>query len=283
MILIFAGVTALILVVLLFIVLRPRSVEKAADEDEGVAIGHGQRRVAPRSAGAARARLRAGHQPAAQQRNVAAAVAADESEDDEEKEVKKMGAKKAAKLEAKAEKKAQREAEEREREEKKKKRQQEDEERKKAEEKEQQEEKRKEEEERKAKEEQERKEHEEYLKIKAAFTIEEEGCDQEEIDEENLLENFIQYVKDMKVVALDELASKFRMKTQAAIDRIQELQKEERLSGVIDDRGKFIYISRQELEGIAKFVKQRGRVSLAELAANSNRIIDLTPNIKDDA
>lgn len=49
------------------------------------------------------------------------------------------------------------------------------------------------------------------------------------------------------------------------------------LSGVIDDRGKFIYISKKELEAVAKFVKQRGRVSIAELAEHSNNLINLNP------
>lgn len=47
--------------------------------------------------------------------------------------------------------------------------------------------------------------------------------------------------------------------------------------GVVDDRGKFIYISQEELEAVAKFVKQRGRVSLTELVENSNQLINLTP------
>jgi hypothetical protein len=51
------------------------------------------------------------------------------------------------------------------------------------------------------------------------------------------------------------------------------------LSGVVDDRGKFIYISPDELEAVAKFVKQRGRVSIAELAESSNKLINLNPNI----
>jgi len=51
------------------------------------------------------------------------------------------------------------------------------------------------------------------------------------------------------------------------------------LPGVVDDRGKFIYISPDELEAVAKFVKQRGRVSIAELAESSNKLINLNPNI----
>lgn len=76
---------------------------------------------------------------------------------------------------------------------------------------------------------------------------------------------------------MEDIAVQFKLKTQAAIDRIVELQKEGRLSGVIDDRGKFIYISEEELKAVAKFIRQRGRVSITELAENSSSLINLTP------
>lgn len=47
------------------------------------------------------------------------------------------------------------------------------------------------------------------------------------------------------------------------------------VSGVIDDRGKFIYISQSELNAFASFIKKRGRVSLTELAEHSNSLIVL--------
>ena len=65
------------------------------------------------------------------------------------------------------------------------------------------------------------------------------------------------------------------MKTQDAIDRVTTLTEEGKLTGVIDDRGKFIYISQNELEAVAKFITQRGRVSITELAENSNRLVTL--------
>lgn len=192
----------------------------------------------------------------------------------------KVGKKKLAKLQAKADKRVQREMEEREREERKERKEREDEERKKEEEKEAEEEARKEEEERKAREEKERQELEEYLRLKAEFQVEEEGFEEQEDEEEkerNLLKNFVSHIKDQKVVVLEDLAAKFKLKTQDVISRVTDLQKEGTLTGVLDDRGKFIYISRTELEGVAKFVKQRGRVSLAELAENSASLITLTP------
>ena len=51
------------------------------------------------------------------------------------------------------------------------------------------------------------------------------------------------------------------------------------LAGVIDDRGKFIYIPSSELEAVATFIRRRGRVSLADLVENSNSLISLTPEV----
>lgn len=87
------------------------------------------------------------------------------------------------------------------------------------------------------------------------------------------------YFQDNKVVILEDLATTFKLKTQSAIERIQDLQSNGSLTGVIDDRGKFIYISEDELQQVAKFVKQRGRITITELAESSNQLINLTPAV----
>lgn len=212
-----------------------------------------------------------------------AAGGADEGEDGGDRTMpdfsgEKMGAKKRAKLEAKAEKKAQRDTELKVREDKKKKDAIADEERQKAEEREQEEQRRQEEAERAGREERERQEHEEYLKMKASFAVEEEGFDEEtDADKENLLQEFVNYIKDNKVVVLEDLAQHFKLKTQAVIDRINDLKSNGTLTGVVDDRGKFIYVSEIELQSVAKFIKQRGRVSISDLAESSNSLINLVP------
>lgn len=145
-------------------------------------------------------------------------------------------------------------------------------------EKEEAEDKAKEEEEKRAKEENERKEHEEYLKMKEAFQVEEEGYEEgDQEDSQNLLQEFVNYIKDNKVVIIEDLAARFKLKTQACLDRIKDLQHDDILTGVIDDRGKFIYVSKGEMEAVAKFIRQRGRVSIAELAESSNQLINLIP------
>ncbi|OXA45756.1 DDRGK domain-containing protein 1 [Folsomia candida] len=190
----------------------------------------------------------------------------------------KLGAKKRAKLEAKAEKKLQREAEERMREDKKARQIKDETDRKLREEQDIAAEKKREEDEKRAKEEQAQRELEEYLKMKEAFSVEEEGCEViEEEEEGNLIEMFLDHIKRHKVVMFDELASKFGLKVPDTIDRLKVLVEEGRLTGVMDDRGKFIYISQEELERFAKFIKQRGRVQISELVENSSTLINLTP------
>lgn len=186
----------------------------------------------------------------------------------------RMGAKKRAKLEAKAEKRAHREAELLHREDRKKRDEVAAEERRAADERERLAEQRQEEAERAARELKERQEHEEYVRMRAAFSVEEEGFDEEE-EAGNLLQQFVEHIRTRKVVLLEELARTFRLKTPAVIERIQELKADGTLTGVLDDRGKFIYITPDELAAVATFIRQRGRVSISELAESSNNLIGM--------
>ncbi|XP_076650315.1 DDRGK domain containing 1 [Halictus rubicundus] len=277
----FLAIVILLLIVVCMIFLNRRSVAKKRPSD---AQGVQEKRIR-RAAGqrTVRRRLQATAIAAQSQEDEDASGNEANDEADEKPDVsdQKMGAKKKAKLAAKAEKKMQREVAERDREERRKRDQLIQEQRDKQYEKEREEEQKQEEAERKAREEKEKKEYEEYLRMKEAFSVEEEGYDQDkEEDEEDLLETFVQYIKDNKVVVLEDLAAIFNLKAASVVDRINELQSNGNLTGVIDDRGKFIYISPNEFEAVAKFVKQRGRVSITELAENSNRLINLTPENK---
>lgn len=232
------------------------------------------------------------HERGARRRNVRQRLAdtrrnlndSDEEQENEELDVilpdGKVGAKKLKKLQEKAERRQQREAEEREREDRKKRDRQKDEEIKKQDAKEAANEALQKEEVQKLKEEEEKREYEEYLKLKESFIIEEEGTHEEDINQDNtsLLQEFINYIKNMKVLMIEDLAAHFKIRTQDAVDRIKVLLEEERLSGVLDDRGKFIYISQDEYLAVAKFIKQRGRVSIAELAECSLSLINLSPD-----
>ncbi|MDH8618446.1 hypothetical protein QIH36_27680, partial [Klebsiella pneumoniae] len=72
-----------------------------------------------------------------------------------------------------------------------------------------------------------------------------------EEESQSKLQAFIDYIKSHKVVHMDELAGHFNMKTQDVIQRLQDLLQQQLLIGVIDDRGKFIYITNEELQSVA--------------------------------
>lgn len=47
---------------------------------------------------------------------------------------------------------------------------------------------------------------------------------------------------------LDDLAAEFRLPTKEVVNRIKTLEESKMLSGIIDDRGKYIYIKHEEME-----------------------------------
>ncbi|XP_014522071.1 DDRGK domain-containing protein 1 [Vigna radiata var. radiata] len=121
----------------------------------------------------------------------------------------------------------------------------------------------------------------EFEKWKGEFSVDEEGTLEEAQDSaEDLLTNFVEYIKKHKCVPLEELAAEFKLRTQECINRITSLESMGRLSGVMDDRGKFIYISQEEMKAVADYIKRQGRVSISHLASKSNQFIDLEPKVQ---
>lgn len=282
---------AALLAALIVFVSRVRGQARAADEEHqqnvvAAAAGRPLPHASERGEGMPRRRRNMGSRLLAQRRSQQAEDAAEDENDGAEAAEPhasgKIGAKKQRKLEEKQARKAQREAEEAEREERKKVEQKREEDRRKEEERLRQEEEQKEEELKKAKEEEEKREHEEYLKLKESFVVEEEGLDEAMSEEESrsFLTELLDYIKSTKVVLLEDLASHMGLRTQEAINRVQDLMADGTLTGVIDDRGKFIYISPEEMTAVAEFIRRRGRVSITELARQSNSLINLEPEAR---
>ena len=131
----------------------------------------------------------------------------------------------------------------------------------------------------KEEEERQRKEDEEAKKWMSMMSTEESGESkrEDEDDGEALLTEFVAYIQRRKMVELEELASEFGLRTSDAIARVQALEEMGRLTGIMDDRGKFIYVSEEEFKAVAKHIVDKGRISISQLAAASNSLIDLTP------
>lgn len=53
----------------------------------------------------------------------------------------------------------------------------------------------------------------------------------------------IEFIERRKVVMLEDVAAEFKMLTKDVVARIDELEKEGLLSGITDDRGKYIHIT----------------------------------------
>jgi len=80
---------------------------------------------------------------------------------------------------------------------------------------------------------------------------------------------------------IEDVASHFGMGAKDCIARIEQLQEQERLTGITDDRGKFIHITKQEFESVANFMRAKGRVSRADLLTEANKLVRLEPTKED--
>ncbi|KAL5109788.1 DDRGK domain-containing protein 1 [Taenia crassiceps] len=124
--------------------------------------------------------------------------------------------------------------------------------------------------------EQEMREQAEYERLKATFSIEGEGVGVRPLDEEaevQLNHDFVEAIKEAKLISLERLCVMFDMKTDACVEKIQWLISEGTLGGVLDDRGKFLCIEPKEYEAIAKFIELRGRVTMSELVEHGNKVV----------
>lgn len=117
---------------------------------------------------------------------------------------------------------------------------------------------------------------EEAEKWMQTFTVEATGEDAVSKEEgEALLTKMVEYLKARKTVALEELAAEFGMRTGDVVTKVQGLEEGGLITGIMDDRGKYIYISREEMERVADFIRSTGRIAISELAAKSASLIDL--------
>ena len=121
-------------------------------------------------------------------------------------------------------------------------------------------------------------ESEEYGHWKESIGVEESGTTKDSIEREwqSIRVHFIEYIKEKKVVVLEELAAHFGLKTAYAVRRVKTLESEGHITGVFDDRGKFIYVSREEMKQVADFIVTQGRVSIAQLAQKSNELVKIS-------
>eukprot|EP00771_Trimastix_marina_P002886 gnl/Trimastix_PCT/4056.p1 GENE.gnl/Trimastix_PCT/4056~~gnl/Trimastix_PCT/4056.p1 ORF type:complete len:306 (+),score=99.76 gnl/Trimastix_PCT/4056:74-991(+) len=123
-------------------------------------------------------------------------------------------------------------------------------------------------------EEQRRKEEEEYQRVKHLIQEVDSGMEAGGGgDDPELLSRFIAHIQERRFVVLEDLAAEFHLRPQEAINRVIALQTSRQLTGVIDDRGRFIYIAPAQLHSLAEFVRAKGRVSISDLTTHCNSLL----------
>lgn len=128
-----------------------------------------------------------------------------------------------------------------------------------------------------------RAEDEEYQQWKAQFSVDEEGgVAAVKEDTQTLLRQFLSYAKARKVVQLDEIAADFGLKTSQVLKRLSDLEAMGFIDGILDDRGRYICVEKEEWEAVAAYINRRGRVSKGEdLVEACNTLIRLRPCERD--
>lgn len=87
------------------------------------------------------------------------------------------------------------------------------------------------------------------------------------------VQQFLSTLKTEKVLLIDEYADKVHVRSQHVIDRIRALQSSNRVTGVFDGRGRFIYITAHEMDAVASLIRDRGRATLKELATAAGEVV----------
>jgi hypothetical protein len=133
----------------------------------------------------------------------------------------------------------------------------------------------------KVKEEQQKKEDEIYNQWKDMIKIGEEGEEKRNFSDENVINEFLNYIKRRKVVSLEDLSGVFKISPNELVEKLNQFEKEGRILGIIDDRGKYIYVTEKEMSMIENLFIRRGRINKMDLIKECNKIIKFEPTEED--
>lgn len=84
------------------------------------------------------------------------------------------------------------------------------------------------------------------------------------------VQEWIDEMKDRRTVLTTEIATSFELHEGKVVQRIQELIKERRVTGVMEGKGRFIFIDEDQLHSITESLIKRGVLSLTDVAAVCN-------------
>ena len=118
--------------------------------------------------------------------------------------------------------------------------------------------------------ERESKEAAEYEKWKSQIHVTDKGEDQEN-SSGALIEDFVECIRQDKILLIEDLASRFNLSTQTVVDRIRDLNQQGIVRGCFDDRGRYIPIHDNLVRSINQCInayQERFQVSAIQVAIN---------------
>ena len=130
-------------------------------------------------------------------------------------------------------------------------------------------------------EEKKKKSDEEYDQWKDLIKVGEEGEEGMDFTKEEVINKFLDYIKIRKVVSLEDISGTFKLNPNKIVELLNKYEQEGRIMGIIDDRGKYIYLTEKEIGLIEKMLTNRGRISKADLIKECNRLIRFEPTEQD--
>ena len=77
------------------------------------------------------------------------------------------------------------------------------------------------------------------------------------------------------------MAINFKLSNKNVIQRIRDIEASGIIQGILDDRGKYIYISKEEIEGLLNCVKHKGKLTKAEMINEFSKVVRLEPRNED--
>lgn len=114
-----------------------------------------------------------------------------------------------------------------------------------------------------------------YNELKSKIVIEDQGYVEnlKQID----ISDFIDYIKLKKRVNVEDLSAFVGLKTSSCVERINELEANDRIFGIINTQGFYLYINEEEIDEFCSFIHHIGRIHKQyDLVSACNRIFRLT-------
>jgi hypothetical protein len=113
----------------------------------------------------------------------------------------------------------------------------------------------------------------ELEKWTSSIKVQDQGADVP-IRDLGSVNEFVDYILSRKVVEIEAVADAFRLSVEQVLDRIADLEKQGKLYGVVDDRGRFVQISMDEIKMLVQGIKSMtSRQTIIQIGTSVERVL----------